>query len=44
VGHYCTPIHTGIVSGYADGTYQPDLVVTRDQMAVYLQRAFELPM
>jgi len=32
-----------IVGGYPDGTYQPDTVVTRDQMAVYVQRAFELP-
>jgi len=32
-----------IVGGYQDGTYQPDTVVTRDQMAVYVQRAFELP-
>jgi minor extracellular protease Epr len=32
-----------IVGGFRDGTYQPDTVVTRDQMAVYVQRAFELP-
>jgi peroxiredoxin len=32
-----------IAGGYQDGTYQPDAVVTRDQMAVYVQRAFELP-
>lgn len=24
-------------------TYEPGVVVTRDQMAVYIQRAFELP-
>ena len=29
----------GIVSGYPDGTYQPDWAVTRDQMAVYVARA-----
>jgi hypothetical protein len=29
----------GVVSGYADGTYQPGLAVTRDQMAVYIARA-----
>ena len=34
----------GVVNGYTDGTYQPDGVVTRDQMAVYVQRAFQLPM
>jgi hypothetical protein len=29
----------GIVSGYADGTYRPQQVITRDQMAVYIARA-----
>jgi len=33
-----------IVAGYPDGTYQPTRSVTRDQMAVYVQRAFELPL
>jgi len=32
----------GTVKGYADGTYQPEKVVTRDQMAVYVARAFDL--
>ncbi len=32
----------GIVFGYADGSYQPSLPVTRDQMAVYVARAFNL--
>jgi PKD repeat protein len=31
-----------IVQGFPDGTYQPGVVVTRDQMAVYVQRAFQL--
>jgi hypothetical protein len=34
----------GIVAGYADGSYRPEDVVTRDQMAVYIARAFELPL
>jgi hypothetical protein len=34
----------GIVAGYSDGTYKPAVVVTRDQMAVYVQRALQLPM
>ena len=34
----------GVVKGYDDGTYQPGREVTRDQMAVYVARAFELPM
>jgi PKD repeat protein len=33
-----------VVQGYSDGLYHPDLDVTRDQMAVYIQRAFDLPM
>jgi hypothetical protein len=32
----------GVVNGYADGTYHPERQVTRDQMAVYVARAFEL--
>jgi hypothetical protein len=31
-----------IVNGYPDGTYQPGVTVTRDQMAVYVARAFRL--
>jgi hypothetical protein len=30
----------GIVQGYPDGTYQPDTACARDQMAVFLTRAF----
>jgi len=33
----------GVVSGYWDG-YHPEETVTRAQMAVYVQRAFALPM
>ena len=33
----------GITSGYGDG-YHPEYVCTRDQMAIYVQRAFDLPM
>jgi len=31
-----------VVNGYEDGLYHPEIVVTRDQMAVYVARAFEL--
>jgi hypothetical protein len=31
-----------VVEGYADGRYYPANLVTRDQMAVYIARAFEL--
>lgn len=33
--------YLGIVSGYGDGTYRPDLKVTRDQMSVFIARAFQ---
>ena len=29
---------------YPDGDYHPEYVCTRDQMAVYVARAFKLPM
>jgi len=34
----------GITSGYDDGTYRPTVTCTRDQIAVYVSRAFELLM
>ena len=37
---YC--VKQGVVKGYPDGSYQPAGVVTRDQMAVYVARAFHL--
>ena len=39
---YC--VGQGVVKGYDDGTYRPGDPVTRDQMAVYVARAFELPL
>ena len=32
----------GIVNGVGDGTYHPELAVTRDSMAVFVSRAFGL--
>jgi len=37
---YC--VENGVVQGYLDGSYHPEYVVTRDQMAVYVARAFDL--
>jgi hypothetical protein len=34
----------GITQGYYDGLYHPEYTCSRDQMAVYIQRAFNLPM
>jgi hypothetical protein len=33
---YC--VENGVVAGYLDGLYHPEIVVTRDQMAVYVAR------
>lgn len=33
-----------VVKGYPDGKYHPGDTCARDQMAVYMARAFELPM
>ncbi len=33
----------GVVMGYDDGFYYPGNIVSRDQMAVYISRAFNLP-
>lgn len=41
---YCADPVQGVVNGYEDGLYHPEIVVTRDQMAVYVARAFQLPM
>ena len=38
---YC--VEHGVVQGYGDGYYYPQNPVTRDQMAVYIARAFSLP-
>jgi Tol biopolymer transport system component len=37
---YC--VEHSVVAGYDDGMYHPEWVVTRDQMAVYIARAFGL--
>jgi hypothetical protein len=39
---YC--VEEEVVKGYEDGKYHPEVVVTRDQMAVYICRAFGLSM
>ncbi len=36
-------VANGVVAGYAEGYYRPAWPVTRDQMAVYVSRAFARP-
>ncbi len=36
-------VANNVVIGYDDGCYRPEGTVTRDQMAVYVARAFDLP-
>ena len=37
-----TCVENDVVRGYDDGYYRPEATVTRDQMAVYVARAFGL--
>jgi hypothetical protein len=42
---YVEYIHSqAVTGGYLDGLYHPEYACTRDQMAVFVQRAFKLPM
>jgi hypothetical protein len=46
--HWAAPfisacVANDVVQGYPNGTYRPDVVVTRDQMAVYVYRSFIQP-
>jgi PKD repeat protein len=41
---YIATLDPVVTTGYPDGLYHPERQVTRDQMAVYVQRAFDLPM
>jgi Tol biopolymer transport system component len=42
--HIESCVGQGVVSGFDGGQYHPEGVVSRGQMAVYIARAFELPM
>ena len=41
---YIAQDSVGVTKGYPDGDYHPEYVCTRDQMAVYVARAFKLPL
>jgi chitodextrinase len=36
-------VNTGIINGYADGSFRPNATITRAEMAVIIARALELP-
>ncbi len=38
-GHIMALVEAGVVNGFADGTYRPNQMVTREQMATYLVNA-----
>jgi len=38
---YC--FHHNIVAGYPDGSYRPEIILDRGQMAAFIQRTFRLP-
>jgi len=39
---YIADPERGVTQGYPDGRYHPEYPCTRDQMAVYVARAFRL--
>lgn len=41
-GYIESAVKEGIIKGYTDGTFRPNEVVTRGQMAIFLARAFKL--
>jgi hypothetical protein len=41
---YIAQDSVGVTKGYPDGLYHPQYICTRDQMAVYVARAFKLPL
>ncbi len=41
-GYIASAVERGIITGFPDKTYRPDEPVTREQMAIFLAKAFEL--
>ena len=41
-GYIASAVEKGIISGFPDNTYRLEEPVTRSQMAIFLDRAFEL--
>ncbi|UII55649.1 S-layer homology domain-containing protein [Cytobacillus spongiae] len=41
-GYIQSAVEAGLISGYKDGNYYPDLIVNRGEIAIFLARAFKL--
>ncbi|MDX8344136.1 S-layer homology domain-containing protein [Rossellomorea sp. YZS02] len=41
-GYIASAVEAGIINGYNDGTFRPNQLVTRGEMAIFISRAFEL--
>ncbi len=41
-GYIESAVDMGIIKGYTDGTFRPDEIVSRGEMAIFLARAFNL--
>lgn len=41
IGYIQSAVNAGIISGYTDGTFKPDQLVTRGEMALFISRAFD---
>lgn len=42
-GYIQSAVEAGIINGYVDGTFKPNVKVTRGHMAAFIARAFDLP-
>ncbi len=41
-GYIASAVEEGIINGYNDGTFRPNQLVTRGEMAIFISRAFDL--
>ncbi|MDX8344138.1 S-layer homology domain-containing protein [Rossellomorea sp. YZS02] len=41
-GYIASAVEEGVINGYNDGTFRPNQLVTRGEMAIFISRAFEL--
>jgi hypothetical protein len=41
-GYIASAVEEGIITGFTDGTFRPNQLVTRGEMAIFISRAFDL--